>query len=843
MNKNLRCKNKMALEELLAPAGSPEVLTIAVNAGADAVYIAGQNYGARAYAKNFSMEEIEKAVEYAHLNGSKIHVTVNTLINNFEIIDVLKYLFELYKIGVDAVIVQDFGLIWLLKTFIPDLEVHASTQMGLNNYSSIKWASKNNIKRVVLPREVTIEQIRQTTEQLEKDGINMDIEVFGHGALCYCVSGKCYMSSYNSGRSGNRGACAQPCRREYRLKYRGYNIGNGYLLSTHDLATYNNLEAISDAGVKSLKLEGRMKSGDYIGTIVNSYRNLLDGNEGDYKKDLHLVFNRQFTNGYMMGDKPGDVMGRGHSGHEGLYIGDIVDIEDTKVTIEIKNKEIPVILEPGDGIAFKYNGKIKGIYLEDIVKQDENEIIINTTRLVKVGTEVFISYSKSTHEYLKQFEKEIIKNNVPLSLSLTWDENLNLYTKVEYYLDDELINFRHKTLDKFEKAKNKPVTEEILEKQLKKTGGTPFYIENIRFNNMPKDIFIPIREINQIRREILDNATEFLINHYTPTKKSVKAVRKNLTKFFEDYKNIKGKSKRKTPKLSIFIDDIAQIKAASGFDLKRIYFDGNCHYNNPQDYFDNIKETLKKGSLMASPTEFVWVLSSFITEKDALRCNEIIKDLENEGIIVSVMGDFPGMAEIFDCPIYGNHNLNVWNSFCVRDLNEAGFKSLILSSELSGDEIKELINKTPDRNIDLEMIVNGNLEVIVSKDDFTNLNDGKDFIISNDADYATLEDKKRKKFKYKIFFDYNRQSHIINKDCLCLIEEMNDIKEFGLDSIILDCRYSNEKYTSQILSIYNESLKNKTLEELSEYKYQIMDFSQSYINKGNYIEGRLHEDK
>ena len=140
MIKNLRCKNKMVLEELLAPAGSPEVLTIAVNAGADAVYLAGEKYGARAYAKNFTMEEIEKAVNYAHLNGSKIHVTVNTLINNFEIVDALKYLFKLYQIGVDAVIVQDFGLIWLLKTFIPDLEVHASTQMGLNNYSSIKWA-------------------------------------------------------------------------------------------------------------------------------------------------------------------------------------------------------------------------------------------------------------------------------------------------------------------------------------------------------------------------------------------------------------------------------------------------------------------------------------------------------------------------------------------------------------------------------------------------------------------------------------------------------------------------------------------------------------------------------
>ena len=585
-----------------------------------------------------------------------------------------------------------------------------------------------------------------------------------------------------------------------------------------------------------------MKSGDYIGTIVNSYRNIIEGNPGDYKKDLHLVFNRQFTKGYMMNDKPGDVMGRGSSGHEGLYIGDITNIEGTKVTIEIKNKEIPIILEPGDGIAFKYNGKIKGIYLENIIKQDEKEIVIDTTRLVKVGTEVFISYSKSTHDYLKQFEKETIKSNVGISLSLTWDESLNLFTKVEYYINGELINFRHKTLDKFEKAKNKPVTEEVIAQQLKKTGGTPFYIEDIKFNNMPKDLFIPIGEINQIRREILDTATELLMNHYTPTKKSVKAVRKDLTKFFEDYENAPDKSKRKTPKLSVFVDDISQINAISGFDLKRIYFDRNCHYNNPDDYFNDIKETLKEASLRAAPTELVWVLASFISEEYAAKCSEIVRELENEGIIISVMGDFPGMAEIFDCPIYGNHNLNVWNSFCVRDLNEAGFKSLILSSELSGAEIQELIKKNHDRNIELEMIVNGNLEVIVSKDDFTNLNDGKDFIISNDADYATLEDKKRKKFKYKIFFDYTRQSHIINKDCLCLIEEMNEIREFGLDSVILDCRYSNEKYTTQILSIYDESLKSKDQEELTKYKYQIMDFSQSYINKGNYIEGRLHEN-
>ena len=151
----------MVLSELLAPAGSYDVLVIAVNAGADAVYIAGQQYGARAFAKNFTLDEIEKAVEYAHLNGVKVHVTVNTLVNNFEIADVLKYLFNLYKIGVDAVIVQDFGICWLLKTLIPDLEVHGSTQMALSNYSSIKWAAKNNIKRVVLPREIDVEKIAE----------------------------------------------------------------------------------------------------------------------------------------------------------------------------------------------------------------------------------------------------------------------------------------------------------------------------------------------------------------------------------------------------------------------------------------------------------------------------------------------------------------------------------------------------------------------------------------------------------------------------------------------------------------------------------------------------------
>ncbi len=829
----------MVLSELLAPAGSYDILVIAVNAGADAVYISGKNYGARSFAKNFTIEELEKAVTYAHLNNVKVHVTVNTLITNFEIIDVIKYLFKLYQMGVDAVIVQDFGIVYLLKKLIPDFEVHASTQMALSNYTSYKWAWENNIKRIVLPREKNIEEITKINNELKKDNINLDLEAFGHGALCYCVSGNCYMSSYNSGRSGNRGACAQPCRREYRLKYRGYNIGNGFLLSTHDLATFNNLKAISDAGITSLKLEGRMKSGDYIGTIVNSYRNILDGIDGDWQKDLHLVFNRQFTNGYILNDKPGEVMGRGSSGHEGLYIGDITSIDGTKVTIEIKNKDIPVILEKGDGIAFKYNGKIKGIYLDNIIKQDENEIIIDTTRLVKVGTEVFISYSAKTHEKLKQFEKETIKSKIPIDITFNFKEDLTASIKVEYYIDDELINFRYKNIAKFEKAKNRPITEDSIIKQLKKTGGTPFYVENVTFNDMKNNLFIPIGGLNKIRREILAKAEELLLNHYTPTKKSVKAARKRINEFEDNYNTYENKKNKKV-KLSLFANDLSQVKAANGFDLERIYLDCNCLYNNPKDYYDNIKDILVKATQMAPNCEIVWVLSSFINQKELIKANEIVEELENEGIIISIMADSPGLENVFKCRIYGNHNLNIWNSFSVSNLSK--YNGLILSSELSGNEIKEITSKNYIKNIDLEMIIHGNLEVIVSRDDFSNLNDGKDFIIGNNADYAILEDKKRKKFKYKIFFDYNRQSHILNKDCLCLIEEMNEIKNLNLDNLIIDCRYSNEKYVKSILSIYNKSLNPISQEELTKFKYDIMDISQSYINKGNYIQGRLHED-
>lgn len=851
----------MTLPELLAPAGDYETFVVAVNAGADAVYISGQNFGARAFAKNFTMEEIEKAVEYAHLNSAKVHVTVNTLINNFEVAEVVSYLFKLYKMGVDAVIVQDVGIIELIKNLIPGLEVHASTQMTLSDYNCILWAYDNNISRIVLPRERNVDQISAMSDRMKKDNVKMELEVFGHGALCYCFSGNCYISSYNSGRSGNRGACAQPCRKLYKLKYKSYNVGNGFLLSTHDLATYRGLDKIEDAGVFSLKLEGRMKSADYVGTIVNSYRNLIDGNDGNFERDLHMVFNRQFTDGYILNQKPGQVLGRKSSGHEGVYVGTITQQDGELITISKDNKEFPITLEIGDGIGFKYKDKIKGIYIDNIQEQSDDCIKINTTRNVRPGDKVYISYSKSTHDRLKQFKDETIRGNIPLSLSFKWNKDSSINIDVKFVIEEKAINNEKKTNEfnftyhsqtKFEEAQKRPISREDIEKQMIKTGDTPFYIKELNIPEPPENSFMAISKINKIRRNILDEATDLLLDFKKPDMEDVRKTNRTVKRFIKEYKSYEELPIRnENLNLSVFADNLDLIRAISNLPIHKFLFDPSFSFNSQEEYFDNVKGLLKEAygiiaqsNPLKNDDRLVWVLSSFISDEEIEKAARIAEELREEDIFISIMYDTPGIAKSFNCEVLGNHNLNVWNSYSVKNLSDSGFKSLILSSELSHEEIRELVSKyqyIKDEDTDLNIIIQGNLEVMSSKDDFSNLNEGRDFIINDSADYAILEDQKRKKFKYKVVFDYNKHSHFINKDCLCLIDEIELIKNLGVDTVIIDCRFSGYKYSTQIISLYAQALREDNNVDLKILKEQIENITMTRLNKGNFINGRIHE--
>ena len=288
-------KRKTKLPELLCPAGDFECLIAAVEAGADAVYVGGRRFGARAYAKNFDLDELSRAVVYCSLRGVRLYVTMNTLIEDREMEDAVNYAAELYKIGVSAVIITDTGLIREVRRRVPELELHASTQMSVHNSIGVNEAVRLGCKRVVAARELSLDNIKRVVDNSEAE-----IEVFLHGALCVCHSGQCLMSSMVGGRSGNRGECAQPCRLPYLT-----DKGQGYPLSLKDLALAEHIPELIESGVASLKIEGRMKAPSYVYTVTSVYRRLLDERRRASREEMAVLqraFSRQgFTDGYFVG--------------------------------------------------------------------------------------------------------------------------------------------------------------------------------------------------------------------------------------------------------------------------------------------------------------------------------------------------------------------------------------------------------------------------------------------------------------------------------------------------------------------------------------------------------------
>ena len=393
----------MKLPELLAPVGTGEHLKLAILSGANSIYLSGEDFGARKFAENFTVPEIREAVKYAHLHNVKVYVTANILIKEGELEKLSNYLLELYEMGVDAVLIQDIGLVKIINENIPKLKIHASTQMNIHNIEGIKWASEHNIKRIVLPREMEMNELKEIIEYAHSLGI--EIEIFAHGALCYSYSGHCLLSSMQGGRSGNRGTCAQPCRERYELninrtkRINPKNEGD-YLLSPKDLSLYEHLDEIVNLEVDSIKIEGRMRSNDYVATVVKNYRKRLNklrydktsqalnrnikelerkskgkrGRSTDLKKaqdkeniaklkeeqklqnlesleELELVFNREFTTGHLIPKNNPMIMNRKKPGHQGLYIGKIHRYNPQTEEIHILLKEnLMHIPEKGDGI-------------------------------------------------------------------------------------------------------------------------------------------------------------------------------------------------------------------------------------------------------------------------------------------------------------------------------------------------------------------------------------------------------------------------------------------------------------------------------------------------------------
>ena len=474
--------------ELLAPAGNMETLKAAVQNGADAVYIGGKMYGARAFANNFTLDEIKKALKYCHLYGVKLYVTANTVVFENEIEDFLNYMKYLYEINIDAVIMQDLGMINLVKKLIPDLEIHASTQINAHNDESLSFLKKLGVKRAVLAREMSLNEIKNLKCDIEK-------EIFIHGALCVSYSGQCLFSSLNGGRSGNRGECSQPCRLPYEN-----NKTKNYYLSTKELCSINHIKEILDLKINSLKIEGRMKSPTYVGYVTRIYRKLID----EYYKGLNpkitpielynltTLFNRNFTDGYLFEDNIYNIK---TPNHLGSHLGKVIKITKDKIFVKLDED-----LYQEDGIRFCTSNKgmiINKLYNEKGLLVNH----INKGNIAILDNKINLKEKDNVNKTISKNLIKLIENTPQKKIPISFKVFAKALNKLTLTVNDNINTITIKSI-KLDKALNKPTTKEEIETKLNKLGNTPFCLKKCEITL--DNAFIPMKILNELRREIID---------------------------------------------------------------------------------------------------------------------------------------------------------------------------------------------------------------------------------------------------------------------------------------------------------------------------------------------------
>ena len=491
--------------ELLAPAGDFSCLKAAIEAGCDAVYIGGKLFGARAFSSNFTDDEIIKAINYAHLFGVKVYVTTNTLIYDKEVERFLEYILFLHKNNVDAVIIQDLGMLDLVRQTFPNLEVHASTQMHIHNLDGASFMEKLGVKRVVLARETSISKIKEIKEKT-----NIDIEIFIHGALCVSYSGQCLMSSLIGNRSGNRGTCAGSCRQSYSIVDENNNIilNNKYPLSMKDLCSLENLKTLLDIGVTSLKIEGRMKSSSYVYTVVKLYRLAIDSyykNNNIYidEKELYnlnKIFNREFTKGFLFDEENNKVINMKRPNHQGVEIGKVINYKNNVAMIKL-NDEINI----NDGL--RIVGKkdigvnVNNFYINSkLVKTAKKGdiITIKVNDKVEKDDKVLLTLDSKLNEEI---------NNIISSNQRKVLVKAKFIAKEDKQITFELTDFINKVVviseNKVTKALNKPITKEEIKEKLNKIKDTVYKYESLDIE-IDDNIFIPLNIINDLKRKAFE---------------------------------------------------------------------------------------------------------------------------------------------------------------------------------------------------------------------------------------------------------------------------------------------------------------------------------------------------
>ena len=714
--------------EILSPVGDFECLKAAVQNGANAVYLGAQEFNARYSASNFDMENLEKAIIYAKTRNVKVHLVLNILIKNNEFEGAFNLAKKAYELGVDAIIVQDFGLALTLIKAFPDLPIHASTQMTVHNLEGVLALEKLGFKRVVLSRELSFEEI----DYICKNS-NVEIECFIHGALCVSYSGQCLLSSIIGGRSGNRGKCAGTCRLPYELIDENEKVlDKGYLLSTRDLCGLKYLPSLVKAGVVCFKIEGRMKPPEYVATVTRIYRKYLDKifnnenyiiDENDIK-NLQLVFNRGgFSTGYFDKAANRSLVFKEKPNHMGIYLGKIIKFNSSKgyITLKLEND-----LNIGDKIAIDNNGVSNNYTVSELMVNNSNiksafkGNIVTIGRMkgnININDKVFLTESKkltelSTNSYqnventqLLINSKLIIKKNTPIKIFASIvSEN---FTNIQCEISTDIVP---------EIAKNAPITKDKIIEQFYKTKNTIFKFNSLNID-LDNNLFLTISSVNELRRLVLSGLEKKLEESIKRKSRDAEvfdeikaslASTDNKLRNYDNYntsisENVTRNSKK--PTISVLLNILN--KDYDYYNLKnidRLYI--------PLKYFVN--PAFKEIILKLSNKFNLYIYMPTIMKKNYINLlNLNIKNIMNifkiAGVVISNIYQLKWF-ENYNLKIIGNYTLNVFNNVSIFSFENLGIKQFVLSPELNREVITSLSNS----NKNLELIVYGKIPVMNS---------------------------------------------------------------------------------------------------------------------------------
>lgn len=725
--------------ELLAPAGSLKTLKAVIHAGADAVYLGGSMFGARAYANNFNKEELLEAIRFGHIHGRKIILAVNTLLKEYELGQLYDYLHPYYEAGLDAVIVQDMGVMEFIKTHFPNLPIHTSTQMTITNVEGARLLKEQGVERVVTAREMSLEEIQRI-----HDEVGVELESFIHGALCYCYSGQCLFSSIIGGRSGNRGRCAQPCRLSYEV-LQGEKSLTGHhatpILSLKDMCTLPFLYEMADHGVYSFKIEGRMKTPEYAAGVVSIYRKYMDSyldgsripvEKKDIRALLELGNRGGFTNGYYYHHNDSDMLS-GESASHNKSEGVLQDnIRREYVDTELKEK-------------------IKG------------KLILNKECPAKIE----VQYGK---------------------------------IKVSYQGDMVLV------------AQNRPLTEEVVTEKITKTGNTPFVFENLEVT-MDDDIFMPVNQLNQLRRGALEALEEALLKPYERTlpelveTSSAETDRQTTGNAIKE-KQISGQSLSQTSgqqsagsstEVRVLIENAEQLPAVLKADfVDTVYLD--CMLYTRENLIRMLSADIDR--VQASGKKAFYVFPFIFRQQTSLFYEKIMPELKKlplDGIMVRSLDEIAFIKE------WGNENWQmVSDSNLYTYSNEAAeyFYHLGMIQDTIPVELnrKEILRRENSRS---EMMIYGRLPLMITAQCIHKNTLG----CMHQPKVLTLKDRYSVYFPVKNFCSecYNV---IYNSLPVCLFKEDVTVKKIAPAAVRLSFTTETEEETEQILTIYGDIYKN-----------------------------------